>query len=76
MAQKELDTKGKLCPVPIIELSRFLKSQMEAGDVVRMEATDRACKTDVEAWCAKTGNKLIESSMEGDISVMFIEKTS
>jgi TusA-related sulfurtransferase len=75
MAQKELDCKGKLCPLPIIDLSRFSKNEMQVGDVVRMEATDKACKSDVEAWCKKTGNQLIDSTLEGDISIMFIQRT-
>ena len=73
MNEHFLDVKGLNCPMPIIKLSKFVKN-MSIGDTVRMEATDRACKTDVDAWCEKTGNKLRDWKNDGEVSTIVVEK--
>lgn len=75
MADKFLDAKGLKCPAPIIKLSKYMKTDVNLGDQLKMEATDRACRTDVEAWCEKMGQNLIRWEENGDVITMFIEKS-
>jgi tRNA 2-thiouridine synthesizing protein A len=46
----ELDCRGKLCPLPIIELARHL-ADVGVGEVIAVVADDAAARHDVPAWC-------------------------
>jgi cysteine desulfurase len=50
-----LDTRGKLCPIPIIELARRIKD-VDVGDVVAVLSDDPAARADVPAWCRMRGH--------------------
>ena len=56
--KKTIDVRGRACPIPIVELMRAIKP-LAMGDEVEVSADDRAFPADVEAWCAKTGHKLV-----------------
>ena len=55
---RTLDTKGMLCPKPVIETSKAIK-QVAVGQVLEVLATDPASKPDLEAWSKMTGHKLL-----------------
>lgn len=57
-AVKTLDTKGMLCPKPVIETSKAIK-QVEVGQVLEVLATDPASKPDLEAWAKMTRHQLL-----------------
>ena len=46
----ELDCRGMLCPLPIIELAKRI-GDVEVGQVVAVASTDAAARHDVPAWC-------------------------
>ena len=46
----ELDCRGRLCPLPIIELGRHLH-EVGVGEVVAVVTDDAAARHDVPAWC-------------------------
>ena len=46
----ELDCRGLLCPVPIIELARHLPD-VPVGATIAVVASDVAARFDVPAWC-------------------------
>jgi len=56
-----LDTKGLLCPAPIIKTSQAIK-QIQVGDVLEVLATDPGSKPDLTAWSRMTGNELLNVS--------------
>jgi tRNA 2-thiouridine synthesizing protein A len=49
-ATLELDCRGMVCPLPVIELARRLP-HVAVGDVVAVVADDAAARHDVPAWC-------------------------
>ncbi len=49
-----LDCRGRLCPVPVIELAKALPS-VAVGEVLEVLADDPAAATDVPAWCRMRG---------------------
>ena len=49
-ADLELDCRGMLCPLPVIELGKRI-SEVPMGGLVAVAATDAAARTDVPAWC-------------------------
>ena len=55
---RTLDTKGMLCPKPVIETSKAIK-QIAMGQVLEVLATDPASKPDLEAWSKMTQHKLL-----------------
>ena len=55
---RTLDTRGALCPQPIIDLAAEIAS-MRPGDVLEVLSDDLAFPADVRAWCAGTGNELL-----------------
>ena len=50
----EIDARGKLCPLPVIELGKRI-GEVATGAVVRVLADDPAAKLDIPAWCTMTG---------------------
>jgi tRNA 2-thiouridine synthesizing protein A len=49
-ADLELDCRGMLCPLPVIELGKRI-GEVELGQVVAVAATDAAAGHDIAAWC-------------------------
>ena len=68
-----LDLKGLSCPLPIVKTAKAMKN-MKAGEVVEALATDPGSVADFKAWCAATGNTLIESSEAGGVFRYVIRK--
>jgi tRNA 2-thiouridine synthesizing protein A len=68
-----LDCKGLSCPMPIIKLSKALKS-MKSGEVLEMIGSDPGSKTDVPAWCGKTGNIFLEQAEDNGAFTFYIKK--
>jgi len=46
----ELDCRGQVCPMPVIELARRI-NDVEVGELVAVVADDPAARHDVPAWC-------------------------
>lgn len=64
MSEHSLDTRGLLCPQPIIELAKLVRA-IEVGDLVRIVNDDAAFPFDLQAWCAGGGHELLELRSEG-----------
>ena len=58
-AQKELDTRGLNCPLPILKAKKAL-ADMSSGDVLKVVATDPGSVRDFQAFARQTGNDLVE----------------
>ncbi len=44
-----LDAKGLSCPMPIVKTKKAMKD-LEAGQVMEVQATDKGSKADIQAW--------------------------
>lgn len=64
MAQHVLDCKGLNCPMPIVNISKIMRT-MASGDVLVVEASDPAFKADLQAWTKRFGHE-IRAFEEGD----------
>ena len=58
---KMLDTKGDLCPLPVVKTSKAIK-EIGIGQILEVLATDPASKPDFAAWSKMTGHALLSSS--------------
>ncbi len=74
-ADRELNCEGLLCPMPIVKLSKEVRA-MQAGQVLKMIATDKGAPADVQAWSRQTGNELLDSHEEGGQFVFIVRKKS
>jgi TusA-related sulfurtransferase/8-oxo-dGTP pyrophosphatase MutT (NUDIX family) len=62
--QKEIDTRGLNCPLPILKAKKAL-ADMASGQVLKVVATDPGSVRDFQAFARQTGNELVEQSSAG-----------
>lgn len=55
-----LDTKGLLCPLPVIRLQEFARSVQRETEVVVI-ATDPGVLADIPSWCRVNGHEHVSS---------------
>ena len=70
-----VDSRGTLCPMPIVMLHRAMRAA-EAGQVVKLLATDHGAKADVPAWASDTENELLASAEEDGALVFWLRKSA
>lgn len=63
-ADKELDTRGLNCPLPILKAKKAL-ADMQSGDVLKVVSTDPGSMRDFKAFARQTGNELLAQTTEG-----------
>ena len=63
-AQRELDTRGLNCPLPILKAKKAL-ADMASGEVLKVIATDPGSMRDFQAFARQTGNELLEQTTSG-----------
>ena len=71
----ELDASGLNCPLPILRAKKAI-SALEAGQTLKIIATDPGSVKDFEAFCKQTGNKLISSGEEEGKFIFSIKKAA
>ncbi len=64
-ADRELDTSGLSCPLPVLRLKQALRA-MAAGEVLHVVATDRGTLHDFVIFSKQTGHELLESREAGE----------
>ena len=71
--QKEIDTRGLNCPLPILKAKKAL-ADMASGDVLKVIATDPGSVRDFQAFARQTGNELVEQATDADDFVHFLRR--
>jgi tRNA 2-thiouridine synthesizing protein A len=61
---KELDTQGLSCPLPILKAKKAL-AEMSSGQTLRVTATDTGSVRDFQAFAKQTGNVLVGQIEDG-----------
>ncbi len=69
---KELDARRILCPLPVIRAQDAIAG-MQAGERLRVVATDPGVKNDIPAWCRINGHKVESITEENDEITITIE---
>ncbi len=62
---KELDTRGLNCPLPILKAKKALAA-MTSGQLLKVVSTDAGSTRDFMAFARQTGNDLVEQSAAGN----------
>jgi tRNA 2-thiouridine synthesizing protein A len=61
---KEIDTRGLNCPLPILKAKKAL-TDMASGQMLKITATDPGSVRDFQAFAKQTGNELIDQQTIG-----------
>ncbi|HWO76816.1 MAG TPA: sulfurtransferase TusA family protein [Bacillus sp. (in: firmicutes)] len=70
-----LDAKGLACPMPIVRTKKAMNN-LEAGQVIEVQATDKGSKADIQAWAKSSGHQYLGTLEEGDVLKHYIRKAS
>ena len=70
---KELDTRGLNCPLPILKAKKAL-TDMLSGQLLKVVATDAGSVRDFQAFAKQTGNDLLEQSQNEEHEFIFFMK--
>ena len=61
---KEIDTRGLNCPLPILKAKKAL-ADMASGQLLKVLATDSGSLRDFQAFAKQTCNELVEQQTVG-----------
>jgi tRNA 2-thiouridine synthesizing protein A len=70
---KELDTKGLNCPLPILRAKKAL-AELSSGQVLKIVATDPGSVRDFQAFAKQTGNELLAQETEDRLFIHFLKR--
>jgi TusA-related sulfurtransferase len=72
-ANKEIDTRGMNCPLPILKAKKAL-SDMQSGEVLKVVATDPSSMRDFQAFARQTGNELLDQAQHEDEFIHYLRR--
>ena len=70
-----LDCKGLACPMPLVRTKKAM-DQLESGQVIEVQATDKGSIADMQAWCKNIGHQYIGNILEGNLIRHFVRKSN
>ncbi|BCX82575.1 tRNA 2-thiouridine synthesizing protein A [Methylomarinovum caldicuralii] len=72
-SDRELDTSGLHCPLPLLKLKKVL-NEMAPGQIVHVIATDPASELDFGVFSEQSGNEILQRRREDGIFHYWIRK--
>lgn len=70
-----VDAKGLSCPMPIVKVKKGM-AQLEPGQVVELQATDKGSMADIKAWADSTGHQYLGSFEVEGIFKHYLRKSN
>ncbi|ARK30669.1 sulfurtransferase TusA family protein [Halalkalibacter krulwichiae] len=71
---KVLDAKGLACPMPIVRTKKAM-DELQSGEVLEIQATDKGAKNDLTAWANSGGHELVSDKEENGVFTFYIKKS-
>ena len=71
----ELDTRGLLCPLPVLKLRKLINS-VKQKDKIKLITDDPAAIVDVPHFCNEQGHQILKSFKEKNYDLFIIETSS
>lgn len=68
-----MDLKGVKCPLPVVKVSQQIK-KMTIGQVLVAQTTDPGAHADFPAWARSSGNEIIKTETEGEVTHFYIKR--
>lgn len=72
-ADVTMDLKGLACPLPVVKVSQQIK-KMQVGQILMAETTDPGALADFPAWAKTSGNEILDTVKDGNVTKFFIKK--
>jgi len=72
-ADKVLDLKGLPCPMPVVKISKGIKT-VEVGEVVEAITSDPGSLADFPAWARTSGNEIVETVQDDGEIRFFVRR--
>ena len=72
-ADVQLDAKGLACPMPIVKTKKAM-NDLQDGQVLEVQATDKGSKADLAAWAKTVGHQYIGTHEENGVLYHYIRK--
>ena len=72
-SDSELDTKGLICPEPLMLLRNRVR-ELNTGEVVHVAATDPSTHRDFANFCRFMGHDMLHADVDGEILEFWIKK--
>jgi tRNA 2-thiouridine synthesizing protein A len=70
---REVDTSGLHCPLPLLRLKKALM-EMTSGDIVKVIATDPAAHLDFGVYTDQAGHQIIKLIKQSNAQIFYIKK--
>lgn len=70
-----LDCKGLACPMPIVRTKKAM-DQLQSGQVIEVQATDKGSLADIQGWAKNTGHQYLGTTEDGEVLKHFIRKSN
>lgn len=70
-----LDAKGLACPMPIVKTKKAM-NELEPGQVIEVQATDKGSLADIQAWAKGSGHQYLGTTEDRDILKHYLRKAS
>ncbi|ULO05660.1 sulfurtransferase TusA family protein [Paenibacillus sp. 19GGS1-52] len=74
-ADQLLDCKGLACPMPIVKTKKAM-DQLEAGQIIEVQATDKGSLADIQGWAKNTGHQYLGTIEEDNVLKHYLRKAS
>jgi rhodanese-related sulfurtransferase/TusA-related sulfurtransferase len=74
-ANVTVDAKGLACPMPIVKTKKAI-NELEAGQVLEVQATDKGSKVDIKVWAESTGHQYLGMVEDGEVLKHYLRKSS
>ena len=71
----ELDTRGLLCPLPVLKLRKLIHITKQK-DKIKFMTDDPAATIDVPHFCNEQGHQILESFKENGYDLFIIESST
>ncbi len=68
-----VDAKGLACPMPIVK-TRKAMNNLQSGDVMEVQATDKGSTADLQAWAKSSGHLYLGTESDGEVLRHFVKK--
>ncbi len=65
MSKWALDTRGLMCPLPVIRTQDRV-AELQPGDILEVISSDPGALNDVPTWCRLNGHEVVEMRDDGD----------
>ena len=73
-ADVKLDCKGLACPMPIVKTKKAM-NDVESGQILEVQATDKGSIADLKAWSESVGHQYIGTKEDDDVLLHYIRKS-